>query len=235
MVDCFNSPFGEILKSKNNFDSEDRIIISTKIGEYLVNKLIKPNPSLYKDLVLQVIELFPHEKGYESFYYTKTENNKPKGSLYVKYEKSYRNYKKILLLQKTENHCSDHEANEEDSVIVLDGSISESMDWLDRNRNPTRDFYMELRHHWQITSAIRKPNENYIDQWPQYKLNIGPDLMDIDFKYHNSQSTILKHSDVDSLLQVLLPKIKTIIKSIVYRKNLDGLTQIEIEGKLKII
>lgn len=233
MNECFNTPFGNLFKKKNNFSGEDRIILSMKICEYLVNHLIKPTPNIFEDLARQIVSIFPHEMGSESIYYKKDEKNKPSGILYIKYAKVCRNSKSILKLkasiEKNISESEDEENNDEE--LETFANSEESLCWLERNRNPTRNLFPELLNHWALTSWKRNPKKNVeIEKWPQYKMTIGNELISIDFKYHNKLSTNLERNNALTFFDKNLPTMKHLIHSSKFKQNCEDLNQIEDEG-----
>lgn len=228
MNECFNCPLGNLLKSKPHFTKEERTVVATKIGEYLVNNLIKPKPDMFVEMVNQLIVIFPHESGFEEEYYKKDKNNKPSGLLFVKYAKAARNNKALI-----QNVANIIEIDDDETLDVHVHSeneeISESIEWLERNRNPTRDLSFDLRNHWLKTSQRRFPKSNEIEKWPHYKLTIGYELINIDFKYHFKEATNFGHDDALKFMG-LLPKIKANIKSSQYKARCDSCPNIENEG-----
>lgn len=235
MRDCFNTALGNVLKNKSYFTGNDRVVISTKIGEYLVNNLIKATPAVFENVVEQLIDIFPHETDSQYLYYSKNEKNKPSGLLYVKYAKVYRNNKCILdstLFEKNINTESDDIDDHNEDVDVDSENVEGALRWLERNRNPTRNQFHELKEHWTLTSFKRNPKFLVdVEQWPHYKLPIGYDLISIDFRYYNQFAAELNRNTTLDFINKLLPNMKSTINSAVYKKKCEDLLEIDNEGE----
>lgn len=231
--DCFNTPFGALLKSKTSFTPEVRNVVSLKIGEYLVNNLIKPTPKQYADMLKQLIEIFPHESHVQDLYYKKNQSNKPSGTLYIKYAKVARNNRSVLRILNNEKEVSDNFENDNncEEINYPNANLSGSLNWLQLNTYITPENFDDFKEHWKYTSSERIPKLINLEKWPQFKLNTGHELVNIDFKNYYRNDKDLNHDDLILFIRILLPKMESFIKSPVYRVKCQDIFKIKNKGK----
>ncbi|XP_036329684.1 uncharacterized protein LOC118741818 [Rhagoletis pomonella] len=162
-------------------------LISIVIDEVIANDIILRGND-FVNLLEQIINLFPNEKGAREYYYIPRKGKKcPSGKLYGKYVNQRSKKRKTIYLEqntpspastKTNPSTKNYEVLEIDFTIcrALKASLSRSIaDWN------------EVRDKWQKTFNLRQndlkelTNIDFLQAWPKYSDSRAPDLIKLDF------------------------------------------------------
>ncbi|XP_017464874.1 PREDICTED: uncharacterized protein LOC108358198 isoform X2 [Rhagoletis zephyria] len=162
-------------------------LISVVIDEVIANDIILRGND-FVNLLEQIINLFPNEKGAREYYYIPRKGKKcPSGKLYGKYVNQRSKKRKTIYLEqntpspastKTNPSTKNYEVPEIYFTMcrALKASLSRSIaDWN------------EVRDKWQKTFNLRQndikelTNIDFLQAWPKYSDSRAPDLIKLDF------------------------------------------------------